>query len=98
MTSAKKSYSEGTMRSCHSTITSGQVHACAKDRLQASLRLADHGPKCSAAVVWTVLLWAAARVASIAAACTALRRAPCDQAIRDALLATLPDFAQLQRR
>jgi putative transposase len=45
-----------------------------------------------------VLLWAAARITSLAAACAALCRAPSDQAVRNALLATLPDFQQLQRR
>src|SRR5207248_4016944 len=42
--------------------------------------------------------WAAARIASIAAACAALRQAPSDQAVRDALLATLPAYAELQRQ
>src|SRR6202020_1180846 len=72
-----------------------QVHDLAVDRLQTYLCLGDHGPKCSAAVGLSVLLWAAARVTSLAAACAA---APCDQAVRDALLATLPAFAQLQQR
>jgi Transposase DDE domain len=86
------------MRHCHYTITARQVHDRAAACLQAALRLADHGPKCTAAVVLRVLFWAAARVASLAAACAALVAAPCDQAVRNALLATLPDFAQLQRR
>lgn len=86
------------MRSCHYTITSRQVHDLAVQRVQTYLRLGDHGPKCSAAVVLTVLLWAAARIASLAAACAALRGAPSDQAVRDALLATLPAFRELQRR
>jgi putative transposase len=34
----------------------------------------------------------------LAAACTALRQAPSDQAVHDALLATLPDIHELQRR
>jgi len=86
------------MRSCEYTITSRRVHDLAVDRIRTSLRLPDHGRKCSAVVVLTVLTWAASRIASIAAACAALRRAPCDQAIRDALLATLPGCAELQRR
>jgi Transposase DDE domain len=98
MISVARSLEEGTMRTGHYTITSRQVHACAVDRVQTYLRLGDHGPKCSAAVVLAVLFWAAARVASIAAACAALVGAPCDQAVRDALLATLPAFAELQRR
>jgi len=84
------------MRSCHYTIASPQVHRRACDLIQGALRLRDHGPKCTVPVILAVLFWAAARVASLAAACAALRNAPCDQAIRNALLATLPAFAQLQ--
>ena len=86
------------MRSCHYTITHHDVHRRAVDLLQAALRLADHGPKCTARVVWTVLAWAAAGGRSLAAACAALRQAPSDQAIRNALLATLPEYARLQAR
>src|SRR5712691_11371637 len=84
------------MRSCHYTIASRQVHACAFARLQGALRLRDHGPTCTVPVLLAVLFWAAARMTSLAAACAALIDAPSDQAVRDALLATLPAFAQLQ--
>lgn len=86
------------MRSCHYTITNRHVHDLAVDRVQDALRLTDHGPKCTTPVLFSILFWAAARVASIAAACAALVAAPTDQAVRDALLATLPVFAELQRR
>ena len=86
------------MRTAHSTITSGDVHAHAQFVLQRHLRLKDHGPKCTAGVLWTVLLYAAARISSLAAACAALRQAPSDSAAHDALLAGLPAFAELQRR
>lgn len=86
------------MRRCHSTLTSAAVHQLTIDRLQPYLRLPDHGPKCTAHVVLSLVLWAAARVTSLAAACAALCRAPSDQAARDALLATLPAFAELRRR
>jgi putative transposase len=49
-------------------------------------------------MLWAVLFYAASRIASLAAACKALLKAPSDTAIHDALLATLPAFAQLQRR
>jgi putative transposase len=62
------------------------------------LAFADHGRKCTARVLYAVLCWAAARLTSIAAACAALARAPSDQAVRDALLATLPAFPELQRQ
>jgi putative transposase len=85
------------MRRCHYTLTSRQVHDAARERVQDALCLGDHGRKCTAAVVLNILFWAAARMASLAAACAALDGAPSDQAVRDALLATLPVFAQLQR-
>ena len=85
----------GTHADCHYTIASPQVHGRAFDLLQGA-PLRDHGRKCTAPVVFAVLFWAAARMTSLAAACAALRAAPCDQAVRNALLATLPDFARLQ--
>jgi hypothetical protein len=49
-------------------------------------------------MLWTVLLYAAARITSLAATCAALRDAPSDTAVHDALLSTLPTTAELQRR
>ena len=86
------------MRTTYSTITPGTVQARTQVVLQKHLRLKDHGPKCRAGVLWTVLLYAAARITSLAAACAALRDAPSDTAVHDAMLAGLPDFAELQRR
>ena len=86
------------MRRCHSTLTPAAVHRLALARLQPHLRLPDHGPKCTAHVVLSLVLWAAARATSLAAACAALCRAPSDQAARNALFATLPAFAELARR
>src|SRR5947207_898284 len=91
-------HSEGTMRSHQYTVTARQVQQHTQARLAQHLALADHGPKCTAAVLYAILCWAAARIASVAAACAALTRAPSDQAVRDALLASLPDFQALQRR
>lgn len=86
------------MRQRHYTLTPAAVRAHAQLLLQKHLRLADHGPKCTAGKLWAVLLYAACRISSIAAACRALLRAPSDTAMHDALLATLPDIAELQRR
>jgi DDE family transposase len=86
------------MRSPHFTITPRDVQLHATEVLQRHLRFADHGPKCTAPVLWAVLCWAAAHLSSIAAACARLRDAPSDQAVRDALLATLPETQELQRR
>jgi putative transposase len=68
------------------------------DLLARHLALTNHGPRCTAALLYAVLCWAAARIASVAAACAALRQAPSDQAVRTALLATLPDFQRLQQQ
>jgi putative transposase len=86
------------MRQGHYTLTPAAVRAHAQLLCQRHLRLHDHGPKCTAGMLWAVLFYAAARIASIAAACRALRQAPCDTAVHDALLATLPETATLQRR
>ncbi len=86
------------MRPCQYTLTRDTVHAHAAQLCQRHVRLADHGPKCKASVLWAVLFWAASRISSLAAACATLRDAPSDTAAHDALLATLPDRAELSRR
>jgi hypothetical protein len=86
------------MRSRQYTITRRTIHVRAEYVCQKHLRLHDHGRKCTASVLWALLFWAAARISSLAAACHALRDAPSDTAAHDALLATLPDINELQRR
>src|SRR5439155_13428919 len=86
------------MRQRHYTLTPSAVRAHAQRLCQQHLRLRDHGPKCTAGALFAVLCYAACRIASIAAACAALKRAPSDTAVHDALLATLPPIAELQRR
>jgi putative transposase len=89
---------EEAMRQGHYTLTPSHVRIHAQHVLQRHLRLADHGRKCTAGTLWAVLLYAACRISSLAAACAALRDAPSDAAAHDALLATLPDTHELQRR
>jgi hypothetical protein len=86
------------MRPKNSTLTARQVHRCAATILQEHLELPDHGPKCRAGPLLTLLFYAAARLTSLSDACESLRDAPSDEAARLALIATLPDFAALQRR
>lgn len=86
------------MRQRQYTLTPAHVHCHAVVRIQKHLRLPDHGRKCRADTLWTVLFYAASRIISLAAACAALRDTPSDTAAHDALLATLPDYAELQRR
>ena len=86
------------MRRCQYTINRQAVHRYAEQLCQRHVRLHDHGPKCKAGVLWAVLFWAASRISSLAAACASLRDAPSDSAAHDALVATLPAYAELQRR
>jgi hypothetical protein len=86
------------MRATQYTITAIDIQVYAEVLLQKYVRLPNHGPKCRAMCLWTVLLYAAARICSLAAACAALANAPSDTAAHDALLAGLPAFAELQRR
>jgi hypothetical protein len=66
--------------------------------LQATL-LKDHGWLCTATVVWNVVLRAAARCVSVAAACRDLCDAPSDQAMMSALEQGLPKtLSVLERR
>ena len=79
-------------------ITKDQVHDYANDWLSTSLKLEYRGRKCTAETLLQILLIAAARTVSIFAACRDLADAPCDQTIRNALEASLPDIAELERR
>src|SRR3954447_16907736 len=92
------SLQEGTMRRRNPTLTAQQVHRCAASVLQAHLILTDYGTKCRAGLLITLLFYAAARITSLSNACKSLRGAPSDETARLALIATLPDFAELQRR
>jgi hypothetical protein len=89
---------EGAMRTRQYTLTSKEVQQYASGLLQHYLRLKDYSKKCTAVVLLHVLFAAAARLTSILGACQRLRDAPSDQTIRDALAATLPEYAELQRR
>jgi Transposase DDE domain len=86
------------MRTGQYTVTPQDVQAHAARLCRQHLRLRDHGPKCTAGVLLTVLFYTAARISSLAAACKALLEAPSYQAAHDALLATLPPTNELQRR
>jgi hypothetical protein len=88
---------EGAMRCRQYTLTSREVHQCAAEFVQLHLGLKDYSRRCPVSVLLHVLFFAAARVGSIYAACQRLTDAPGDQTIRDALFATLPEYAELQR-
>ena len=80
------------------TITSRDVHDRTASTVQEHVGLADHGHKCTASVIISILLYAASRITSVFDACQRLATAPSDQALRDALRATLPPINELERR
>ena len=86
------------MRRPQYTITAQAIHEHAAALCQKHLRLQGYGPKCTAPTLLTLLLYAAGRLTSLAAACASLSKAPSDTAVRTALLATLPAINELQRR
>src|SRR3954452_2751648 len=86
------------MRPNHHTLDRRQVHRAAADHLQAHLEFKNYKRKTSAPVLRSLLLAAAARITSLSDACGRLRNVPSDETARKALLATLPDYATLQRQ
>src|ERR687898_1630850 len=86
------------MRPDHHILDRNQAHRLAAEPLQAHLQFKDYKRKASAQVLWSLLLAAAARITSLSDACGRLRNVPSDETARKALLATLPDYAVLQRQ
>lgn len=80
------------------TVTSREVHDRTASTVLEHIQLTDHGPKCTASLLITILFYAASRITSIFDACQRLAQAPSDQAVRDALRATLPPINELERR
>jgi hypothetical protein len=86
------------MRPHHRTLNRQQVHRSATRHLQNHVPLRDYKRKVSAQTLWAVLLVAATGVTSIHAACGRLDGLASEETIRKALLASLPEFAELQRQ
>src|ERR1700682_721782 len=86
------------MRPHHHTLDRDQVHRIAVWYLQDHLGVHAYKRKLSAQVLWSLLLAAAARITSLSDACPRLEDVPSDETARQALLATLPDYAALQRQ
>jgi IS4 transposase len=82
----------------HHSVSARQVESLAGGILHQALQLVDHGPKCTVRTLLLILFFAASRAGSIFDACRRLRNAPCDQAVRNALLAQLPPMTQLEQR
>jgi Transposase DDE domain len=86
------------MRQRQCTLRDRDVQEHAAGLLQRHLRLKDFNAKTTVAVVFHVLFFAAASLTSVYAACRRLCDAPRGDSLFQALLATLPAFAELQRR
>lgn len=75
----------------NSIVSAGEVHQWAQQRLMdARVLKKDHGPRCTCATVFSIVLRAAARLISVFAACRDLSEAPSQQAVFDALEEELP--------
>jgi putative transposase len=79
-------------------ITKDEVHGYANEWLATALRLEYAGRKCTPTVLLQILLIAASRVVSVFAAVRDLADAPSNVTIFNALYATLPQVAELERR
>src|SRR5262245_24701057 len=86
------------MRTPITTLNGPHVKAEAEAVLRRHLRLPDYSKRCTAPVLYSLLLYVAACATTIAHACKRLRGAPCDQTVYDALDSTLPQATQLQQR
>lgn len=86
------------MRPEQYTVTPQEVEECAATVLHDALELKDTGRKCRASVLYHILLYAAARITSIFDACARLAHAPCDDAVRQALVGGLPPIDELENR
>jgi hypothetical protein len=86
------------MRPPHRILDRKRVYRLAEQHLQAHLQFKGYKRKTSARTLWALLLAAAARITSLSDACGRLDDAPSDETARKALLATLPDYAVLQRQ
>jgi putative transposase len=86
------------MRPPYSTLTPTHIYDYAATLLEPYLQWHDYGPKCTVKTLLQVLFYAAGHLCSVFAACSQLRTAPSDQAVRDALTALCPDPAPLEQR
>jgi len=86
------------MRSPCYTIGPQDIYRYAATVLQHQLQWRDYGPKCTVTTLFQVLFYAAAQLCSLFAACSRLRGAPSDQAVRDALVALCPEASTLEEQ
>jgi hypothetical protein len=82
----------------YSTLTPTHIYTYAATLLEPYLQWHNYGPKCTVKVLLQVLFYTAGHLCSVFAACSQLRTAPSDQAVRDALAALCPDPVSLEQR
>ena len=80
------------------TTSCREVHDRAAAVVQQHVGIRDCGYKCRASVLLNILFFAASRIGSIFAACRNLTDAPTQQAVFNALVATLPEYHELEKR
>lgn len=85
------------MRTAQYTVTRKDVHEHTAALLQQTAGLKETKGRCTLPVLIHLICAAAARLTSLCGACTQMADAPSGEAARLALLATLPDYAKLQR-
>jgi len=81
-----------------SIITKSEVQQISEAWLRSAFGWRYEGTKCTASLVYQILLLAASRVVSIFAACRSLADAPRGQTVRDVLSDLLPSMPELERR
>jgi hypothetical protein len=86
------------MRPHDLTLNRTQVHRSATKHFQNYVPMHDYKRKVTAQTLWAVLLVAATGVTSIHASCGWLEDIASEETIRKALIACLPEFAELQRQ
>lgn len=86
------------MRPHHRTLSRRQVHRSATKYLQEHVPLRDYKRKVTASGLWAVLVVVAGALTSIHAVCGRLDGVASEETTRKALYASLPEFAELQRR
>jgi len=86
------------MRQPQYTLTRQGVHAVAIHHLHQHLGVRDFSPRCTAAMLLSAVVAAAAGLTSLVAVARRLLGLPSGETIRKALLANLPGRAELERR
>src|SRR5215216_1227573 len=86
------------MRPPYSTLTPTHLYDSAATLIESYLQWHDYGPKCTVKTLLQVLFYAAGHLGSVFAACSRLRTAPSEQAVRDALAALCPEPTPLEQR